>query len=115
MTLNIDTSTALRTASRYRDLVDAVYMAPASTQETQWLEWKREGDAEDRKWRAGLAQQVLGMANRKPDVAAVWCGGCAYLLLGVAPGELEGTRVHDASKIESWLAPYVGRAHNSSL
>ena len=113
VTLNLDTTTALRTAARYRELVKAVYEAPSSAQETQWLEWKREGDPDDRRWRAELSRQVLGMANRDPDVSAVWCGGCAYVLLGVAPGHLIGTRVHDASKIESWLSPFVGRAPNA--
>ena len=73
------------------------------------MEWKSEGDASEKKWRAELAQQVLGMANRDPDAAGAWFGGCAYVLLGVAPGELRGTRVHDSADIEKWLAPYVGR------
>ena len=108
--LDLDTSSPIRTLARYRDLVMAVLHASAATQETNWLEWKSQGDASEKRWRAELSKQVLGFANRDPDVAAKSCGGCAFVLLGVAPGELAGTVVHDAAKVESWLAPYVGQA-----
>lgn len=78
------------------------------------VEWKRQGDAKDKKWRAEVAKQVLGFANRDPEVATTWFGGCAYVLVGVAPGVLNGSPVHDAAQIESWLAPYVGRVPNGS-
>jgi hypothetical protein len=107
--LNLDTSTPLRSLPRLEELVRAVRDSPASTQEQPFVEWKSEGDASEKKWRAELAHQVLGMANRDPDAAGAWFGGCAYILLGVAPGELRGTRVHDSADIEKWLAPYVGR------
>ena len=109
MTLLLDISKPLRSLPRLEELVRAVLDAPMSTQEQHFVEWKREGNAADKKWRAELAKQVLGMANRDPDVAAAWFGGSAYVLLGVAPGVLHGTPVHDSAKIESWLAPYVGR------
>lgn len=109
MPLNLDLSKPLRSLPRLEELVRAVHDAPASTQEQPFVEWKGEGDASDKKWRAELAKQVLGMANRDPDTAAAWCGGCAYVLLGVAPGEMKGTRVRDSADIEKWLAPYVGR------
>jgi hypothetical protein len=107
--LNLDLSKPLRSLPRLDELVRAVRGAQASTQEQPFVEWKSEGDAADKKWRAELAKQVLGMANRDPDAAVAWFGGCAYVLLGVAPGELNGTRVHDSADIERWLAPYVGR------
>jgi len=109
VTLNLDTLKPLRSLPRLEELVRAVRDAPTSTQEQHFVEWKREGDAADKKWRGELAMQVLGMANRDPDAAAAWFGGCAYVLLGVAPGSLNGTPVHDSAKIEGWLAPYVGR------
>jgi hypothetical protein len=95
---------------RLEHLVRAVHDAPASLQEQPFVEWKSEGDASEKKWRAELARQVLGMANRDPGAAAPWFGGCAYVLLGVAPGVLNGTPVYDSAKLESWLSPYVGRA-----
>jgi hypothetical protein len=107
--LNVDTSKPLRSLPRLEELARAVFDAPASTQEMSCVEWKSEGNAADKKWRAELAKQVLGMANRDPDGAAAWFAGCAYVMLGVAPGELKGTPVYDSAKIESWLAPYVGR------
>ena len=103
--LNLDTSKPPRSLPRLEELVRAVRDSPASTQEQPFVEWKSEGDASEKKWRAELAQQVLGMANRDPDAAGAWFGGCAYVLLGVAPGELKGTRVHDSADIEKWLAP----------
>ena len=35
--------------------------------------------------------------------------GCAYLLVGVSPGELAGVEVVDAARLESQVAAYVGR------
>ena len=112
VTLGLDSSSALRSLPRYQELVRAIFEAPDSTQEMPCIEWKRQGDAKDKKWRAELAKQVLGFANRDPEVAATWFGGCAYVLVGVAPGLLNGSPVHDAAQIESWLAPYVGRVPN---
>ena len=90
-------------------MVRAVRDALPSTQEQPFVEWKREGDIANKRWSAEVAKQILGMANRDPDAAAAWFGGCAYVLVGVAPGVLNGSPVHDSAKIESWLAPYVGR------
>jgi hypothetical protein len=112
VTLGLDTSSALRSLPRYQELVRAIFLAPDSVQEMPCVEWKREGDAKDKRWRAELAKQVLGFANRDPEVASTWFGGCAYVLVGVAPGVLNGSPVHDAAQIESWLAPYVGRVPN---
>jgi hypothetical protein len=112
VTLDLDLATPLRSLPRLEELVRAVFRAPASTQEMPCVEWKSEGDAAEGKWRAELAKQVLGMANRDPDAAAAWFGGCGYILVGVEPGALNGTLVHDSAKLESWLAPYVGRTPN---
>jgi hypothetical protein len=38
------------------------------------------------------------------------CGGRGYLVIGAQPGRLNGTTAHDATKIEDWLARYVGRS-----
>lgn len=100
----------MRSLARYRELVVAIFEAPISTQETQWLEWKSVAEVGEKRWAAELSRQVLGMANRDPDVAAKWCAGCAYVLVGVSPGSLVGTPVHDTADIEGWLVPYVGRA-----
>ncbi len=95
VTLNLDTSTPIRSLARYRELVTAVFEAPVSAQETVAMEWKREANVGDKPWQAELSRQVLGFANRDPDVAAIWFGGCAYILVGVSPGILNGTPVRE--------------------
>jgi hypothetical protein len=111
--LNLDTSAPIRSLARKRELVRAIYKAPASEQETDWLEWKSVVELTAKRWRAELSRQALGMANRDPEVAAKWAGGCGFVVLGVSPGLLDGTPVHDNADIEAWLTPYIGRAPNA--
>ena len=113
MTLAIDMSTPVRSLARYRELVLAIYQAPSSEQETNSVEWKGEADLAEKRWQAEMGRQVLGMANRDAETAAKVMGGCGYILLGVSPGELVGTTVHDTAKIESWISPYVGQSPNA--
>lgn len=112
MTLALDTSTAIRSLARYRELVLAVYHGPNAEQETNSVEWKTEVDLAEKRWQAELGRQVLGMANRDPESAGKVLGGCGYILLGVSPGELPGTPPYDTAKIESWISPYVGQPPN---
>jgi len=72
MTLNLDTRLPIRTRAQKQALVRAIRDADASEQETDWLEWKSTADLGDRKWQAEAGRQVLGMANRDPDVASTW-------------------------------------------
>jgi len=111
--LELDINAPIRSASRQRELVEAIYKAPASEQETEWLEWKTEVDLKRPRWRAEIARQVLGMANRDPSTAAQWADGCGFILLGVAPGQWVGSPVYDNAQIEDWLIPYVGRSPNA--
>lgn len=113
MTLSLDPSAPIRSLARYRELVLAVYEAPSSEQETNTIEWKGEADLAEKRWQAQMGRQVLGMANRDPESAGRVMGGCGYILLGVSPGELPGTPVHDTAKIESWISPYVGQPPNA--
>ena len=87
----------------------AIYKAPVSTQETNWVEWKGQVDLGEKRWQAQLSRQILGMANRDPEVAAKTAAGCGLVAVGVSPGELVGTIVYDSAMIEAWLTPYVGR------
>jgi hypothetical protein len=105
VTLDIDSSTPIRSLARYRELVIAVHEAPASEQETNSVEWKGEADLAEKRWQAQMGRQILGMANRDPEVADNMLGGCGYIVVGVSPGELLGTQVHDTAKIESWIRP----------
>lgn len=113
MTLDIDTTQPIRSLARQRELVRAVVDAPASTQETDWIEWKTEADVGKKPWQARLARLVLGFANREPDAASRWCGGCAYVVVGASPGKLEGTPVHDIAKLDAWLSAYMGAPPNA--
>lgn len=113
VTLDVEISAPIRSLARKRELVRAIFNAPASEQETDWLEWKSVVDLTAKRWRAELGRQTLGMANRDPEVAAKWAGGCGFVVVGVSPGWLEGTAVHDNAEIEAWLTPYLGRAPNA--
>jgi hypothetical protein len=113
MTLDIDVASAIRTLARYRELARAILDASHSTQETQWVEWKSEADIAEKKWQATFSRHILGFANRDPEEASKWLGGCAYLVAGVSPGLLLGTPVHDAAKIEAWISAYVGQGSNA--
>ena len=103
----------IRAPARYRELAQAILDAPASTQETDFLEWKSEVALAEKRWQAQFGRHTLGFANREPEVAARWFGGCAYLVAGVSPGRLDGTQLHDTAKIEAWLAAYVGPASDA--
>jgi hypothetical protein len=113
VTLDLDTSSPIRSLARQRELAMAIYTAPPSTQETNWLEWKGQVDVGEKRWQAELSRQILGMANRDPDVAAKWAGGCGFMVVGATPGDIVGTTVYDNAKIEAWLTPYIGRAPNA--
>jgi len=110
VTLDLDTTRALRSLDRQVALVRTIAAAPEGEPETDWVEWKSEADLSKKEWQATLARHVLGFANRLPDRAARSCEGTAYLLVGVEPGRIIGTRVHDVAKINAWLSAYVGSA-----
>jgi hypothetical protein len=110
VTLNIDTSKAIRTLPDQQALVQAILDARKDTPETHWVEWKSQVDAAERRWQAELSRQILGFANRDPEEAANWVGGCAYIVVGAEPGNLVGTVIYDATKLEDWFSKYVGIA-----
>jgi hypothetical protein len=66
--LNIDTTIALRTPGQLANLVNAI-LAADPVDETHWLEWKTDVNLTDRQWQARIAKFVLGVANRRPQVA----------------------------------------------
>jgi hypothetical protein len=113
MTLPVDTRRAFRTLPEQQLLIQSIVAAPASEQETEWLEWKTDVDLATKAWQATTARHTLGFANRHPDSAAAWCEGCAYIVLGAAPGSLPGTRVYDISKLNAWLSSYLGAVPDS--
>jgi hypothetical protein len=50
----------------------------------------------------------LGFANRDPDQAARVSDGCAYVLIGVEPGDLAGTAPIDIATLEQRITSYTG-------
>lgn len=107
MTLHLDTSRAFRSPTSRRRLLEAVYKA-SPHDETQWLEWKSRVDLADKRWRFEVARHILGFANRDPARAARLAEGCAFILLGMEPGNVFGLKQHDPADVESWITPYTG-------
>lgn len=95
-------------ADRPSDLVVAIESAPASEQETNWLEWKSRLDLSAKATEATIAKAVLGFASRDPDAAARFAEGCAYMVVGVEPGALSGVEPIDMAKLEAGVAVYTG-------
>jgi hypothetical protein len=90
--LPIDVSRPFRYPSELERLADAVCKADEND-ETRWIEWKSTLDLASSNSVKHIARQVLGFANRDPQVAASWAGGYAYLVVGVSPGEQKGSNL----------------------
>lgn len=112
MGLNIDTSVSLRSAQRFGELVQAIYDADESTQETHWVEWKRTLDFGTASGKFTAAKAIIAFANRDPANAARECEGEGYLVVGVSRGGvLDGVAVHDAADLSGMLKTYVDGPH----
>lgn len=109
MALSIDIGRALRTVTERQQLVEAIRDALLHEQETDSVEWKGSVDLTEKKWQAEIARQVIGFANRHPGrVASTW-GGCAYLVLGAAPGAVSGITPVDSAKLDDTVSVYAGK------
>jgi Putative DNA-binding domain len=106
--LNIDVTAAIRRPADQEALVRAV-LAAGPTDETYWLEWKREVDLDAAEGRFTVAQGILGLANRHPDHAARAMEGCGYLLAGVEPNNLVGLTPIDGADLEGRLRKYLSQ------
>ncbi len=107
MALAIDTSRQLRSIGELGELVQAISAAPATESEPDWLEWKREADLTERRWHAQLAKFIAGFANREPAVANQNAGGCAYLVIGVEPGNVSGVSPIDNAILDAGISRFV--------
>lgn len=103
----------MRSLANQQQFIRAIVDAADSEQETEFVEWKVDVDLADKEWQATVGRHILGFANRHPDEAARWFEGCAYLVLGAAPGLLKGTDVHDIAKLDAWVSAYVGDASDA--
>jgi hypothetical protein len=108
MTLPVDTSIAIRGLLAQTRLIEAVRDAPASEPETDYLEWKSAADISEKRWWYEASRHVLGFSNREPSLARTWFEGTAYLLFGVEPGVITGTRACDPADIDKWVKDYTG-------
>jgi hypothetical protein len=109
MTLNVDTSRALRTHRQLAELVDAILTAPTTEPETHAVEWKSTLDlASGAAHRFALSKQILAFANRSPDDAAREFEGCAYIVIGAEPQLASpGACRHDPATLDDWIEPFV--------
>jgi hypothetical protein len=106
----IDLTQAIRTLAERVALIEAVANAPSTEPELDWIEWKSTLDLSLAKDQFNMARHVLGFANRNPDVAAAAVGGCAYLLVGVEPANLQGVSAIDVAKLSTAIDAYTGGA-----
>ena len=107
MALTLDTSRQLRSINELSELVQAISLAPSSESEPDWLEWKREADLNDRRWHALIAKCIAGFANRDPNVAKRWAGGCSYMIVGAEPGNVSGVTPIDNANLHAGISRFV--------
>lgn len=107
MPVPIDASHPFRRLSELMQLVTAVCGAD-DNDEARWIEWKRTLDLTTATAIRHLAKQILGFANRDPQMAAAWADGYAYLVVGASPRTLMGVTPIDPERLVSQIQPYVG-------
>ena len=107
MALALDTSRQLRSLNELSQLIEAISKANISESEPNWLEWKREADLSHKRWHAVIGKFIIGFANRDPAVAKREAGGCAYLVLGVEPGNVLGVSPIDNAVLQARVSRYV--------
>ena len=76
--------------------------------EADWVEWKRSLDFSTAEGRFPLPKNVLGMANRMPEIALRNLGGYGYILVGVELGSIVGVDPVDPAQLHDWIDPYIG-------
>jgi hypothetical protein len=107
MGLTFDTTQAARTEDELEALVEAVFTAPESTQETHWLEWKSSLEMSSAEGKFAVSKAILGFANRAVDHAQLACEGLAYMLVGVKPGAAPGIATPDHAVLGQGIKTYV--------
>ncbi|MEU4825078.1 ATP-binding protein [Actinomadura sp. NPDC023710] len=107
MTLSIDPSRAFLLPSQLAQLAKAVRDA-GKHDESKWIEWKSSLPLDKLPGHIHLVKQILGFANRKPDIAVQWAEGYGYILVGVSPGEVKGVATVDPDRLSQDLDPYLG-------
>lgn len=102
-------SRPVRSYNELVGLAEAVFQAPATEQETDYVEWKSVFDLRaNAEHRFEVAKHILGFANRHPDRAIQHFAGCAYVVLGIEPQSAVGIDVEDQADVTKWIGQYLG-------
>ena len=109
MALDIGTDLALRGLNDLRRLLDAVVSADEHD-EVDWIEWKSTLDLSGKDGCFTIARTILGMANRSPDSASLACEGLGYIVVGAAPGSVDGIQSVDPAHLDARIDAYLGGA-----
>src|ERR1039458_2011449 len=107
MSGGFDTTRAARGVDDLEQLVQFV-LGTHGANESDWIEWKTDVDLSTKAGSFSAARQILGFANRSPDVAAAHVGGLAYLVVGAEPKNLAGSRSIDPAHLTDGLKRYLG-------
>lgn len=104
---DLNVNRGFRLSAELLELVTAVVDSPVGTQETNWLEWKRELELDKPAGRFAIAKAILGFANRSVEQAQLCCGGAAYMIVGAEPGAATGVEIVDHAVLGQKIATYV--------
>ncbi|WP_369256948.1 hypothetical protein [Geodermatophilus amargosae] len=107
MALNIDVHERLRRPADLMKLVEAV-LAGKDEDEADWIEWKSTLELTTLEGAFNIARQILGSANRFPEHAGRFMQGLGYVIVGAAPGSLDGVTPLDLAKLDAALEKYLG-------
>nr|WP_246321735.1 ATP-binding protein [Nocardioides panzhihuensis] len=87
-------------------LLEAVEAADPND-ESEWIEFKADLDPSTKDGAATIAKAIVAFANRDPSRAQRWCGGHAYLVIGLAPGNLAGTADVDPAVLHDKVSALI--------
>jgi hypothetical protein len=107
MPVDFDTTRAPLRVDDFVALVRAVKGARPSD-ECIWLEWKSSLDLSSARGKETVVRCIVGLANRLPEVAASYCEGRGYLVIGAEPGTVAGVTEVDPADLDNWWRPYLG-------
>jgi hypothetical protein len=107
MSLAVDASRAFRSPHELTGLIEAV-LGASENDESDWVEWKSGLTLSEKDTQGTLARHVLGMANRRPELAARYAAGCGYIIAGAEPGNCAGVTEVDPAVLSQGMRSYLG-------
>lgn len=104
--IDFDTSKYPTGVVGWQRLLNAIEGAnPAD--ESEWIEFKANVDFSTREHRPVVAKAIVAFANRDPERARQWLDGRALVVIGLEPGNVVGTPVHDPANLHNFLDPLL--------